>query len=352
MNQKRNGFTLIELLVVIGIIGVLLAILLPALTKARQQSYTLTCASNLHSIGIGIDNYISDYHGYFPASNYYKGLGWDHVIGQVPTTPVNGYVHWSAFLYSQNVANVNDNLFLNAKSWAMFQCPSLPDGGLPPANTFSGNNDGLSNEATSSTGDPVIDWQAPRMSYTVNEALCPRGIFQLYFSNRNNKRIYRYVPAARVQKSSSVILATEIWGTQPTVTTTSLLDGVTPVSASRRPVNGMSVQRTANGVKPDSPYLLDYTHNFVWAKAAELTPDPETTLGSGGAAACALDEVGRNHGGAKKLGSFSADGLNRNNWDLRQSNFLYVDGHVETKHVVDTVNPTNEWGPDFYTLDR
>jgi prepilin-type N-terminal cleavage/methylation domain-containing protein/prepilin-type processing-associated H-X9-DG protein len=351
MKRTRNGFTLIELLVVIGIIGVLLAILLPALQRARQQSYTLACASNLHNIGVSINNYVSQYNGYFPASNYYKGLGWDRVIGQIPTTPVNGYFHWSAFLYTENPAAVADSLFLTTQAWGMFQCPSLPNGGLPPANTYVGNNDGLSNEATSSTGGPVIDWQAPRLSYTVNEALCPRGIFQLYFSNRNNVRIYRYVPAARVRQPSSVILATEIWGTQPAVTTTSLIDGLTPVSASRRPVNGMSVQRTGNGVKADSPYLLPYNDNFSWAKAAELTPDPEVTLASGVAAACALDEVGRNHGN-KKYGTFSADGLKRTNWDLRQSNFLYVDGHVETKHVVDTVNPNNEWGPDFYTLDR
>jgi prepilin-type N-terminal cleavage/methylation domain-containing protein/prepilin-type processing-associated H-X9-DG protein len=348
---KRNGFTLIELLVVIGIIGVLLGILLPSLQRARQQSYTLACASNLHSIGVGINDYITDYRGYFPASNYYKGLGWDHVIGQVPTTPINGYVHWSAYLYSQKASTLTDSLFLNSRSWAMFQCPSVANGGVPPANTYDGNNDGLANEATSSTGEPVIDWQAPRLSYTVNEALCPRGIFQLYFSDRNNKRIYRYVPASRVQHPANVILATEIWASQPAVTTTSLFDHVTPVSASRRPVNGMSVQRTANGVKADSPYLLDYTHNFVWAKASEMTPDPETALSGGAAAVCSLDEVGRNHGN-KKYGSFSADGLNRTNWDLRQSNFLYVDGHVETKHVVDTVSPVNEWGPDFYTLDK
>jgi len=72
-NHKSHGFTLVELLVVFGILGILIALLLPAVRKARQAALTVQCINNLRQCGLGIQVYAAAYDRIIPAQGTFRG---------------------------------------------------------------------------------------------------------------------------------------------------------------------------------------------------------------------------------------------------------------------------------------
>lgn len=65
-SKRQAAFTLVELLVVIGVIAVLIALLLPALNKAREQAKSTVCKSNLRQAGLALRMYANDNKGWLP----------------------------------------------------------------------------------------------------------------------------------------------------------------------------------------------------------------------------------------------------------------------------------------------
>ena len=153
--KKIHGFTLVELLVVITIIGILIALLLPAVQAARESARRIQCTNNLKQLGLGLHNY-HDTHRLFPPA-YVSQTGGGGLNGTPDPTTRDAGPGWAwgalllPYLEQSGLQNAFDfrrpcwdsaNAQLARTRLGVFLCPSAT-GTSEPMEVVSSNGDVL-----------------------------------------------------------------------------------------------------------------------------------------------------------------------------------------------------------------
>jgi prepilin-type N-terminal cleavage/methylation domain-containing protein len=118
MKNQALAFTLIELLVVIAIIGILAALLMPVLSRAKARAQRTQCLSNGRQLGLGWQLYITDANGALPLND------WDYRSSTVAESPPNSWVTGNAVLDTDPATITRGTLYRFVKNAAIYKCPA------------------------------------------------------------------------------------------------------------------------------------------------------------------------------------------------------------------------------------
>ncbi len=142
-----RGFTLVELLVVITIIGILIALLLPAVQAAREAARRLQCSNNFKQIGLALHNYHSAHNCFPPGGIYvdsplYIGPSWcGLILPYMEQTQILGQYNFSLPPPGWGVY-AGTNELVGGNRIPAFCCPSDPQDELLPIGTSNGSTPG------------------------------------------------------------------------------------------------------------------------------------------------------------------------------------------------------------------
>jgi prepilin-type N-terminal cleavage/methylation domain-containing protein/prepilin-type processing-associated H-X9-DG protein len=326
---RRNGFTLIELLVVIAIIALLIGILLPSLANARNNARALRCAANARSVVQGVTTYTVD-NKVFPPSYVYAsdpyGSSW-RLADQLEhnPTPVNGYIHWSYALFDSG--SVNEDAFT---------CPADGSGGAPRANPGPDATNwepGQIDDAGNSSPVAVpLDRQVHRNAYCGNAALFPRNKFSLSGTPRKANLVSPSGVDGSTRGPSKTILVTEYLYLTNWVS----LANADGVIKSHRPITPFVGGSAGTDVfnEPD----IGAGARFFYPAASAILKKNQLGPNMIDGGASVLNAVGRQHPGGDSAYGGTA-------------NFAMVDGHVEQKTILQTIDLHNPlWGDRFFSI--
>jgi prepilin-type N-terminal cleavage/methylation domain-containing protein len=123
--RQKTGFTLVELLVVIAIIGILVALLLPAIQAAREAARRTQCSNHMKQIGLALHNYHESFQK-FPYGWDNRGVGWTlHLLPFLELNSIYSTIHFQES-GPGNWDSGSENQVACETVIPVYRCPTLP----------------------------------------------------------------------------------------------------------------------------------------------------------------------------------------------------------------------------------
>lgn len=317
-SKSVEGFTLVELLVVIGIIGLLISVLLPALQKARQQASLIQCQSNLREIGQAIQIYVAENRGITPAC-------W------VDDGPAGGY--WTTFA---------DTLSLLTQKPLTANPPNPPGATFAPNayNFMAAQESGIFHD----TDLAVSSWDPRACDYMGNiRAMGALYLWDNYVDNAGSSA-WPQRQLGSIRRSSEVIMCWcgavnegagidygcyqeypdclddyEMWGSNESGTATCGLCYPNPVmsafnqSSYANPIS-LGTSLTIGGANPSSRVAGSVTPTYLKEANSDYYAGANGVVGAG-------------------LGGFEHCFMRFRHLGNTTGNFLFCDGHVDSRSL-------------------